>query len=349
MNNRRQRLVSDFLKRPSGAVSLAIALSLLLHTVLLFGPKLVVPVPVEVLLPPLMAKLEPLPVIKPVVQPKPKAKAKPRRALKPKPVAAPVAQTAVPAEVQDEKPETDVQSGEDAPPVNPPEPADKIDDAPALHAPPLPKHAQLTFIVYKGTSFQIGLARHTLKINDEKKYTLQANVNTTGIASIFKTFALNQQSCGTADAQGLQPDEFVEDKVTSGGKQTLTAKFDWQSRQLAFSNGNNTALPEQAQDILSFLYQFSQMPLDHTLTMHISNGRKLESYQMEVGQEEEMMTPLGKLRALPLRKINAPGEEGLEIWLGLEYRLLPVKIRQIEKNGEIGGQMVISDIRVSEE
>jgi hypothetical protein len=92
------------------------------------------------------------------------------------------------------------------------------------------------------------------------------------------------------------------------------------------------------------------MPLDlHTLPMHVSNGRKLESYQLEAGEEEEIQTRLGKLRALPLRKIHATGEEGLEIWLGMEYRLLPVKVRQIDRNGEIAGELVISEIRVSEE
>lgn len=219
-----------------------------------------------------------------------------------------------------------------------------------MPAHPLPKYAQLTFIVYKGTSFIVGEARHRLEISDDKHYTLQVGVNTTGIASLFKTFEMNQQSSGTVTARGLRPDEFSENKLTNKGRQTLSAVFDWQNRQLAFSGGNNTPLPEGAQDLLSFLYQFSQMPLDQaTLPMHVSNGRKLESYQLEVGEEEEIQTRLGKLRARPLRKINAPGEEGLEIWLGLEYRLLPVQIRSIDRNGEIAGQMVVSDIRVSDE
>jgi hypothetical protein len=196
----------------------------------------------------------------------------------------------------------------------------------------------------------VGEARHRLEINDDHRYTLQVGMNTTGIASIFKTFELSQQSSGTVSATGLRPQEFTENKLTSKGKQALSAQFDWQARQLSFSNGTQSALPEQAQDILSFLYQFSQLPLDQaTLAMHVSNGKKLENYQLAVGEEEEIQTRLGKLRALALRKIHAPGEEGLEIWLGLEYRLLPVQIRQIDRNGEIAGQMVISEIRVSEE
>jgi hypothetical protein len=214
----------------------------------------------------------------------------------------------------------------------------------------LPRHAQLTFIAYMGTNFPVGEVRHRLDVNDDKSYTLQVGMNTTGVARIFKTFELNQQSTGTITAGGIRPDRFIENKLTSKGKQILSADFDWQNRQLNFSSGNSSPLPDQAQDILSFLYQFSQMPLDQArLPMRVSNGKKLESYELEVGAEEEIQTRLGLLRVLPLRKINAPGEEGLEIWLGLEYRLLPVQIRSIDKNGKIAGQMVISDIRVSDE
>lgn len=323
-------------KTSTGRIALAIALSLLVHAVLLLGPNLIELKPVETPLPPLTARLEPLPAVKPAPKPRPHVRAKRKTLLPP----APLAPETPPA------PEEVAPVAEEAAP--PAEEAPVAEEAPPAH--PLPKHAQLTFIVYKGTSFQVGEARHRLEINDDKIYTLQVGVNTTGIASLFKTFELNQQSSGKVGAQGLRPDIFSENKLTAKGKQTLSARFDWDNKQLAFSSGNNTALPEGAQDLLSFLYQFSQMELNQTtLTIHVSNGRKLESYQLEVGSEEEIRTPLGKLRALPLRKINAPGEEGLEIWLGLEYRLLPVQIRSIDRNGEIAGQMTVSEIRVSEE
>ncbi len=225
-----------------------------------------------------------------------------------------------------------------------------MSDENAQPAYPLPKHAQLTFIAYMGNGFIIGEARQRLDINDDKSYLLQTDVNTTGIAGLFKTFELSQQSTGTITAHGIRPEKFSENKRTSSGTQTLSATFDWQNKQISFSGGSSSTLPDGAQDLLSFLYQFSQMPLDQArLPMHVSNGKKLESYELEVGEEEEIQTRLGRLRVLPLRKVHAPGEEGLEIWLGLEYRLLPVKIRQIDRNGKIAGEMVISDIRVSDE
>lgn len=356
----------NFTRQPAGRIFLAIVLSLLIHAVLLLGPNLVQLQPFKAELPPLTAKLEPLPkiAVKPAAKPKPHIAAKPKPQPKPE-------KPAIPTEPPVTPPETAEENKPEATPVTPSETSQETPDAtvadtPAADTPaaevatpvvedakpahPLPKHAELTFIAYKGTGFQVGEARHSLEISDDHHYTLQSGLNTTGIASIFKTFELNQQSRGTVSAEGLRPEEFTENKLTSKGKQALSVQFDWQARQLSFSSGTQTALPEQAQDILSFLYQFSQLPLDQArLPMHVSNGKKLENYQLEVGEEEDIQTRLGKLRTLVLRKIHAPGEEGLEISLGLEYRLLPVRIRQIDRDGEIAGQLVISEIRVSEE
>lgn len=333
-------------KTSTGRIALAVTLSLLIHAALLFGPNLVELQPVEALLPPLTARLEPLPVIKPAPRPKPHVPAKRKTALPPAPIPDVTSHDIQASPEQESTPQVE----EAAPPVEEvlPPAAPVVEEVPPAH--PLPKHAQLNFIIYKGADFPVGQARHRLEIKDDNSYTLKVGINTTGFVSLFKTFAMDQQSSGTISAAGLRPDIFSEGRVSDRGKQTLNARFDWQNKQLNFAGGNQAVLPEHAQDVLSFLYQLSQLPLDQaTISMYISNGKKLDQYELAVGEEEYILTRTGKIRALPLRRVRQPGEEGLEIWLGLEYRLLPVQIRSIDRNGEIAGQMTISDIRVSDE
>lgn len=321
----------------TGKIALAIALSALVHAVLLFAPLIKLP-PVEAPLPPLTAKLEPLPKIA--------AKPAPPRKPKPRPVPVEALPADQPAEsVSTEEPQID--AGPQPPAID--EAIDKtVEEARPAH--PLPKHAQLTFAAYKGKDFKIGEARHRLEIGDDKSYTLRVGMNTTGLASIFKTFESDHQSSGTLTAQGLRPNEFSETKNTSKGRESLEAKFSWEEKVLSFSNGNSTPLPEQAQDVVSFLYQFPQLALDNgAISMYISNGKKLERYEFTIGEEETIQTHLGRLRALPLHKVHAQGEEGLDIWLGLEYRLLPVKLRMFDRSGQIAGEMVISEILVADE
>ncbi|MDP2694361.1 MAG: DUF3108 domain-containing protein [Gallionella sp.] len=323
----------------TGRIALAIALSALVHAILLFAPLVKLP-PVEVPLPPLTAKLEPLPKI----AAKPVPLKKPKRKPRPAPVEAPPADQ--PAEsVSTEEPQIDA---EPQPPATD-EAIDKTAEE-ARPAHPLPKHAQLIFVAYAGTDFKIGEARHSLEIGDDKSYTLRVGMNTTGLASIVKTYESEHRSSGTLTPQGLRPNEFSETKNTSKGKESLEAKFSWEEKVLSFSNGNSMPLPEQAQDVVSFLYQLSQLSLDNgAISMSISKGKKLERYEFTVGEEEMIQTHLGRLRALPLHKVHAQGEEGLDIWLGLEYRLLPVKLRMFDRKGQISGEMVISEILVADE
>ncbi|MDZ4202256.1 MAG: DUF3108 domain-containing protein [Gallionella sp.] len=321
------------LKLPAVRIGIAIGLSLMAHFVVLVSPVFKFPV-AESPLPPLIAKLEPLPK---VAAPAPK---------KPKPEKP----HGTPKKVS-ELPTTQEASTEETPVAEPQVAQDEpVAITKSEPAPPLPKHAQLTFSAYQGTGgMQIGESIHRLDIADGQ-YTLTAITQTTGLASIFKSYLLTQTSRGRTGEQGLHPDSFDEEKKQSKGTQNVRAEFDRTEHKLHFSHGGEADLPEQAQDILSFLYQLSQLSMNTTpLPLFISNGKKLESYQMDIGAEEEISTPLGKLRALPLRKLHAKGEEGFDVWLGLEYRLLPVKIRQIDRAGQIAGEMVISDIRLTDE
>lgn len=326
---------------PVARISLAIGLSLLLHAIAMFAPLIDLP-RAEVPLPPLTARLEPLPKIAPVPpkQPRPKrTEAKPldTRPEAPQGITAEEEAPQIDEEPQPPADETEVTQSESA------------EEVPAK--PVLPKHARLTFSAYQGDGgMKLGEAIHRLEI-EQGQYVLETVTQTTGLASIFKTYLLTQTSRGLVDAQGLRPQAYREEKKLARGNQSLSATFDWEGRRLLFSNGGDAVLPEQGQDIVSFLYQLSQLPMSgrNVLPLHISNGKKLEYYELEVGAEEEIATPLGKLRALPLRKIHAKGEEGLDVWLGLEYRLLPVKVRQIDRSGKTAGEMVISEILVSDE
>jgi hypothetical protein len=217
--------------------------------------------------------------------------------------------------------------------------------------PHLPRHAQLSFTAYLGTSStHIGEMRHNLEILEDGHYVLRTELRTAGLARLFKSYDLIQTSRGTLTENGdLKPEKFSGERIDEHGKRDVSSSFDWSRHEADFANGTKDPLPNHAQDILSFLYQLSQESFNRKLVpLTISNGKKLEHYQLEVGNVENINTPMGKLRALHLRKMRQPGEEGQEIWLGLEYRMLPVKFRQIDRSGKIVAEIVIREIRLSD-
>lgn len=335
------------LRTPARRIALAVALSAVVHALLLWLPQVSPPRFEPPPLPLLSAKLIAIP--KQAKQPPkprhtapPKAPPKKSRQHTPPPVTQTVSE---PAPSIPTKPETSAAVPQALAIDGTASEVEKPD------VPPLPKQAKLVFAAYRGSDhLYVGEMRHELKTGDGH-YSIRAVTRTVGLARLFKSYDLTQTSSGLLTKNGdLQPERFSEERIDERGTQQFSSEFDWTAHQATFSNGTTSMLPERSQDFLSFQYQLSQTLLDRgAVPVEISNGKKLEKYHLEVIGQEDIITPMGKQPALHLSKLHAPGEEGLDIWLALNYRLLPIKFQQIDRAGKISGEIVIKEIRVSDE
>jgi hypothetical protein len=311
------------LRNPTRRIYFAIAFSAMIHAAILWLPQIQFPHE-RVHLPPLTVRLEhlPLPVDKPAAKPEP------------------LSQLSKPGDGPSTKKISRVANS-----------MKEMEKSASTRL--FPKHVQLTFDVYKGADLsKVGELHHQLDI-DRDRYTLKASQQTTGLSSLANDDQFNQTSHGKIDEHGLQPETFEEKKITGGSKQGLKATFDWASQKLRFSQSGDTELPTGTQDILSFMYQLSQLSIPSMrvefFPLPISDGTQLAQHQIEIGRAEDISTPMGKLRALHLRKMHAQGEAYFEIWLGLEYRLLPVKFRMVNALDKVTEEYVISDILAADE
>jgi Protein of unknown function (DUF3108) len=219
----------------------------------------------------------------------------------------------------------------------------------STQAKPFPKHLQLIFNIYRGTdTSSAGVISHQLDV-DRDNYSLKATRQVDGISELMNDEQLNQASYGKIDGQGLHPAFFEEERMGKDGRQKLEARFDWAANKLRLSQGVEIQLPAGTFDVLSFMYQFSQMEIPalrvEFFPMSLIDGVQLQQCQIEIGMVEDVATQMGLVRALHLRKIHSLGEAYFEIWLGTEYRMLPVKIRRVDGSGKVIEEFVISDIR----
>ena len=341
--------MNSLLRTPGQRILAAILISAIAHALLLWLPNIRLP-----------SQEAPLPLLTAQLVPLPKLQHKPKKR-KPKP--APTAQPTQPPTALEPLAASAVVNAASAVAASEVIASTELEAASAIpslrpdyalssnSAPPLPKHAQLRFVAYLGThGINLGEIQHELIIKDDH-YELHSVLGTTGLVRLLKRYDNIQTSRGTLTARGgLRPDEFTEKAINGSNTRLSVASFDWDQHQIRFADGTSAMLSDGAQDILSFLYQLSQLPFERgTIPFLVSNGRKLEHYQLEVVGEEDIYTPMGKLHTLHLRKIHELNEEGIEVWLAMEYRLLPVKFRQIERSGTTGGEIVIKEIRVADE
>jgi hypothetical protein len=215
----------------------------------------------------------------------------------------------------------------------------------------LPRQGQIKYVLYYGgASWIVGSTLQTWNI-DHNHYRFTSHSESGGLAWLFNRQRLNYESEGEVTPDGLRPVRFTVERRRSGTTEQAAANFDWNTMAITLDTPPRTvALPVNAQDIVSFMYQLGLTALQPGhLEVPVTNGWKLEQYQIEIGTEESIDTPLGKLRAIPVRQIPQPGKESIELWLATEYRMLPIRIRFFDRNGQPAGEQLVSDIRVSDE
>ena len=320
-------------------------LSLVVHFLVLLD--LPLPSPSFAPAPPLEARLLPAPPLPPVVARPPRHIATPAAA--PAPETMPATTTSTPS-IAAAPPLIEPAPSEAAaePPASPPQPIEENKPAPVL-ARRLPQKGEITYELYLGSGrFNVGRTLQTWTVKDGR-YRLISVSETAGLAAFFSRQSLEYVSTGALTAGGLRPDYFGTERVRGGKTEAASAKFDWNALTMTYGEPARSAtLPANAQDIVSFMYQLGLLPLTPgRIELPITNGWKLERYELEVGIEEPLQTPFGALRAVPVRQVRRAGEESVELWLAAEYRWLPVRIRFFGRDGEPSGEQLVSDIRVS--
>jgi hypothetical protein len=304
---------------------IALALSLALHLLVVTGPAWELPTLDDLLNadegPPLDAHLV-APPGPPAVKPK-------RTRPKPRPVA---------------PPEEKVSHG-DTPPVAeaPPEPVEE-DDAPTEPAAALPD-VKMTLpgfvrIVYRvtmgETGFPIGRTVQEIR-HDGVHYSMRNDAETTGIVRLFRPARIVNVSAGEVVASGLRPMEFWNRRDNGKGD---AGHFDWAAGLARLDNGRQYPLEAGTQDMLSMFGQLAMQSIDgNGLSMPVATGKKIDRYEFAVVGEERIGTPRGERRTLHLRNRQPNGKESTEIWLGLDDGRLPIKIRHIDRRGDIFDQV----------
>jgi hypothetical protein len=295
------------------------------------------------------------PEIKPAA-PRPEARAPRRAAPRPAP---PVATVAAVGPLPLPEPQSEAAASEVAAPqpaaLEPPAPqqlALAAESSVAI-ARNLPRRGRITYnLLYGDTQTYVGTVVQSWRV-EAGVYSLASEAETGGIVELFRPQRLRYVSKGTITPRGLRPDHFLMSRTRRGQTDSAEARFDWNAGNLTYgdeSEARNAALPADAQDLMSFIYQFVLAPPARGRhRVPITTGSRFEVYEIEVSEEAAIETPLGTLKALPIRQIPRPGAESLEVWLAADYRYLPVRIRHFDRDGRYSGEQMVSEIRISEE
>jgi hypothetical protein len=199
---------------------------------------------------------------------------------------------------------------------------------------PPPRHVEIDFSVsYKGSD--AGVERHRYQVSDDGSYSLSSVAEAKGLLGLFLS-ELRQQSEGRVTEQGLRPNVFLY-QYGNNADRLQKAVFDWQKKRLWLQSGRRVQvvdLQQDAQDLLSFMYQFMFSPPLQQMSLSITNGKRLKVYDYGFEGEETLATQMGDLRCIHILR-ESTDEEKTELWLAADYHYLPVRIRMSDKDGKV--------------
>jgi hypothetical protein len=207
--------------------------------------------------------------------------------------------------------------------------------------PPLPyQYVETEFDVYRNNDKSpAGKALITFSLDKNDNYAIKSSIEAKGLASIFFD-TLQQKSEGSVTADGLRPNYY---SYEYGNKKSQIANFAWSDGILVLHTAKGTKTENLAagtQDLLSFMYQFMFKPPLESLSITMTNGKNLRTYTYSFEGEELIDTGFSSdLKTIHLIKTGSE-EDKTEIWLAVDYKYLPIKIRKTEKDGSSIEQIV---------
>jgi len=211
----------------------------------------------------------------------------------------------------------------------PPEPAPAAPPPRALRA--LPEKLALRYALQAGEGgFGVGRAVYTWQARDGR-YSLVSVAEATGLIALFVSGKIMQSSEGRVTTSGLQPELYT---MAKGDRGQPPVQFDWGQKRLLLPGGG-IALPDLAQDLLSFAFHLAMTVRDSDgeWRLPVTNGKTLREYGFRIVGHETLAVGEDTVETLHLLG-GRPGAGSLDVWLAPSRHWLPTRIRTLDQKGK---------------
>ena len=179
-------------------------------------------------------------------------------------------------------------------------------------------------------------------------YRLHSEGRARGLMSWFYRGTLVQDSVGSVTAGGLAPTRYSERR---GDRAPRSVSIEAERREALFGTGVRRAVPPGVQDRLSAVVQLALLRQSRpalfergaTVELPMLGHSRVESVGWRVLGEETVATDAGPVAALRLSRAMVDADEpAIEVWLALDARIVPVRMRITEPNGRALDQVIAS-------
>ncbi len=215
---------------------------------------------------------------------------------------------------------------------------------------PAPAVGQWKFRVYYGdfaAGYPVASLDYAIELDGER-YRMRTEGRAEGLTALIYSGVLTQSSRGRIGDNGMVPEHYSEQR---GKRAERQATVDWERAEVRFSGSDSRATPVPGmQDRLSALVQLGLIA--RAAPERFDSGQDIEIPELSMKGvsttryrsygAQVLETPDGTLRTYHLERVEPrPGREPrIEIWLGRDHQLLPVRIRITDDRGRVLDQLL---------
>ncbi|MGL1834576.1 DUF3108 domain-containing protein [Rhodocyclaceae bacterium SMB388] len=206
-----------------------------------------------------------------------------------------------------------------------------------------PESGQIRYDVLHGDGgIKLGEAEHRWQ-HDGRRYQMQTELETTGLAGMLYSFRYIQHSEGVVEDGMLRPELF---RVVQQGREPEVARLDWSALEATIERrGRVRTYPIAAndQDVLSVWHLFGLLQ-ERVIPQHLSvvTNRRVSPVAITALGAERVRLPVGELATQRVRVAALSGKLTIELWLSEAHGRMPVRILMTDDKGEVLDQRAVS-------
>tara|TARA_R110002050_G_scaffold71891_3_gene154647 strand:- start:31283 stop:32044 length:762 start_codon:yes stop_codon:yes gene_type:complete len=188
---------------------------------------------------------------------------------------------------------------------------------------------------------QAGDLQQRLSSNSDGSREFTSATQAQGLFAFFKPDLIEEISTWSMVNDKIQPKHYLYQR--SGGKKEkyLKLDFDWQSQQLYIDDKNYPwQLDLEPYTLDKLVYQLAlMMELNQGKNQYnyrIADGGKIKTYTINLMAEETILTPLGRIKTIKLKRLrDETSKRQTILWCAPALNYLPVKLEHTEKDGTV--------------
>jgi uncharacterized protein DUF3108 len=191
----------------------------------------------------------------------------------------------------------------------------------------------------------IGTMERRLEIGSDGQYRYRSESRATGLMALFRDDRILEESRWMLENQQIRPLEYSYSYRGSKKSRTIKMVFDWQRGTITDQDGDNTRHIPLVPGVLDKLVYQLRIMGDlqrgaQQLEYRIADKGTIKTYRFAISGEEDLSTPLGRLRTIKIERRKADSKRRTTFWCAPILTYLPVRAEYMEGDGSVISAMI---------